>query len=189
MLELALNSVQLYIMVNWYTISTSPGKENRARDMLIQRAVNTGLWADSIFDVVIPVEKEFATRRKKRVVVDKKVFPGYIFVKMYLNEHTEQIVMGTDGVKGFVKSGTKPAPVTDMEIQGILARIEHSNSEGPKSHYSVNDIVNIVSGPFADFTAKIESVDESKGKLKAYVNIFGRDTAVELAIQDIEPIH
>jgi len=175
-------------MVNYYAVHVMSGRENKTRDLLLNRAVAQRQWQDTILDIIIPTEKEYVTRRGKRVVADKKVFPGYIFVKMHLDDNTEKLVQGTDGVTGFVRSGSKPVPVAEKEIETILKNLENSQEDSPKSNFKPNDVVSIISGPFADFSGKIESIDESKGKIKAYVNIFGRDTLVELAIKDVKPI-
>jgi len=172
-------------MTNWYAIHTLSGKENKARDMLLNRAVLQKAWQDTILEIIIPTEKQYVTKRGKRTVVDKKVFPGYIFVKMFLDKETEKLVQGTDGISGFVRSGTKPVPMSEFEITRILQNLNQPE-ESPKSNFKSQDIVTIVAGPFNDFSGKIDSVDEVKGKVKAYVNIFGRDTLVELSIQDVE---
>jgi len=172
-------------MSNWYSLHVMAGKEGKARDNLLARAIKSNMWQNVIFDILIPTEKEYITRRGKRVVADKKVFPGYIFVKMVLDDETEKVVYASDGVLGFVKSGSRPSPMPDHEIQAILKRLE-SNEDTPKSNFKANDIVSIIAGPFADFSAKIDSVDETKGKLKAYVNVFGRDTIVEFDIKDVQ---
>jgi transcriptional antiterminator NusG len=170
----------------FYAVHVMPGRENKAKDMLLNRAVAYKAWQDTIFDILVPTEKEFVTVRGKRKIVDKKVFPGYIFVKMFLDEISEKVVQGTDGVSGFVRSGKKPVPMEDSEIQKILNILEKSKDETPKSNFKTNDIILIVSGPFSEFQAKIESVDEAKGRIKAYVNIFGRDTLTELDIKDVQ---
>lgn len=174
-------------MENWYSLHVMSGKEGKARDNLLARAIKGNMWQNVIFDILIPTEKEYITRRGKRVIADKKVFPGYLFVKMVLDKETEQVVHATDGVLGFVRSGSRPSPMPDNEIKAILKRLE-SVDDAPKSHFKANEIVSIIAGPFADFSAKIETVDETKGKLKAYVNVFGRDTIVEFDIKDVQAI-
>ncbi len=173
---------------HYYAIHTLSGKENKARDLLLNRAVAQRAWQNTILEILIPTEKTYVTKRGQRTIVDKKIFPGYIFVKMYLDKETEKLVQGTDGVSGFVRSGDRPVPMAQADIDKILQAIENSSSDSPKSNFKPNDIVDIVSGPFSDFSAKVDSIDESKGKIKAYVNIFGRDTLVELSIQDVEMV-
>jgi len=171
--------------VKYYSVHVIPGRENKARDMLLNRAVAHKAWQDTILEIIIPTQKEFVTRNGKRKIVDKKIFPGYIFIKMYLDEYTEKLVQGTDGVSGFVRVGKKPVPMEDYEIEKILKNLENQE-ESPQSTFKPNDIVLIVSGPFSEFKGKIESVDETKSKVKAYVNIFGRDTLAEFDMKDVQ---
>lgn len=171
--------------VNYYSVFVVPGRENKTRDLLMNRAVAQKLWGDSIQQIVIPTEKEYVTKNGQRKIVDKKVFPGYLFIKMYLDKESEQLVRSTQGVSGFVHVNNKPVPLKEHEIDKILKALE--NQEGtPKSSFKVNDVVKIVAGPFADFSGKVESADDIKGKIKAYVMIFGRDTLVELDMKDVE---
>jgi transcriptional antiterminator NusG len=171
--------------IKYYSVHVVPGRENKARDMLLSRAVAHNAWQDTILEIVIPTSKEYVTRNGKRKIVDKKIFPGYIFVKMYLDEITEKLVKDTDGISGFVRSGKKPVPMEDHEVKRILKNLDNTD-ETPQSTYKPNDIVLIVSGPFSDFTGKVESVDETKSKIKAYVNIFGRDTLTEFDMKDVQ---
>jgi transcriptional antiterminator NusG len=171
--------------VKYYSVHVIPGRENKVRDLLLGRAIAHKAWQDTIFDIIIPTQKEYVTRNGKRKIVDKKIFPGYIFLKMYLDEDSEKLVQGTDGVSGFVRSGKKPVPMEDYEVQKILKNLDSTN-ETPQSTFKPNDIVLIVSGPFSEFTGKVESVDETKAKLKAYVNIFGRDTLAEFDMKDVQ---
>ena len=172
-------------MVKYYAVHTLSGKENKARDLLLNRAVAQKVWQNSIYDILIPTEKEYVTRSGKRKIVDKKTFPGYLFIKMILDKETMQLVKSTDGIAGFVEINKKPVPLEDYEIKNILRTMEQSK-EVPKASYKMHDIVNIVSGAFADFSGKVESVDDAKGKIKAYVQVFGRETLVEFDINDVE---
>lgn len=165
------------------------GKENKVRDLLLNRAITTKTWGDTIQEILVPTEKEYVTKNNVRKIVDRKVYPGYVFVKMHVNDDTERLVQGTEGVTGFVRSGAKPVPLTDQEAKYLLNLINKVDEDVPKSKYSEKDIVKIVTGPFADFNGSVAEVDEIKGKVKAYINIFGRDTLVELDMQDIEPAH
>jgi transcriptional antiterminator NusG len=169
----------------YYSVRVASGRENKARNALFHRAQSEGAWGNTIFDIIVPTSKEYATRAGKRKIVDKKIFPGYLFIKMYFDEQTEKIVQGTDGISGFVRSGKNPTPIEDHEIQNILKNIDNTK-ESPKSEFKTNDIVLVIAGPFSEFTGKIVSVDEDKGKVKALVNIFGRDTIAEFDIQDVE---
>jgi transcriptional antiterminator NusG len=171
--------------VNYYSVFVVPGRENKTRDLLLNRAVSQKIWGDTILDIIIPTEKEYVTKNGQRKIVDKKVFPGYLFVKMYLDKQSEQLIRSTQGVSGFVHVNNKPVPLETYEIDRILRNLENQENT-PKSSYKVNDIIQIVSGPFADFSGKVESVDDIKGKIKAYVMVFGRDTLIELEMKDVE---
>lgn len=173
-------------MANFYAVHVMAGKEGKARDALLSRAVAQKMWRESILEILIPTEKEYATKRGKRVVVDKKVFPGYIFVKMILDDETESVVKSTDGIINFVRVGGKPVPMPDYEIENILKKLDHSEESVPRSHFKPNEIISIISGPFEGYSGKIESVDEVKGKIKAYVHVFGRDTLSEFEIKDVQ---
>ena len=173
-------------MINWYAVHVMSGRESRARDMLLNRAVSAKLWGDTILDLLIPTEKEFATKNGNRKVVDKKIFPGYIFVKMHLDKDSEHLVQSTDGVSGFVRSGGKAVPLTEMEVKNLLKSQEDVENQAPKSNFKINDTVLVINGVFSNFIGKVESVDEIKGKVRAYVNVFNRDTLVEMDINDIQ---
>jgi transcriptional antiterminator NusG len=162
------------------------GRESKARDSLIARAVNQRIWGDTILDILIPTEKEYTTKNGQRKIIDKKIFPGYIFVKAHLDDDTQKLVQGTDGVSGFVRSGTKPVPMTEKEVENILKAIESSKDSAPKVQIKQKDNVRVLSGPFSDFTGIVDSYDPIKGKIKAYINIFGRDTLTELSVDEVE---
>ena len=175
-------------MANFYAVHVFAGKEGKARDALLARAIAQNLWKNVIFEIIIPTEKEYATRRGQRVVVDRKVFPGYIFVNMVLDDDTEKIIRSTDGIINFVRIGGKPVPMANEEIERILQKLDHGEEESPKSSFKPNEIVSVISGPFVGYSGKIESVDEVKGKIKAYIHVFGRDTLSEFEIKDVQPM-
>lgn len=169
----------------WYAVHTISGHENKVRELLTRRASVEGLWGLDIFEVLIPVEQEMGTRNGKRVVMDKKVFPGYILVRMAMTDDTYRIVKSTSGVTGFIQSGNKPVPLEDYEVRRIMNNIE-SSKEAPKVAYSKNDIIRVVEGPFSDYTGKIDEVLLEREKLKVMINIFGRETPVELDFEQVE---
>jgi transcriptional antiterminator NusG len=179
--------LDVIIMMNahYYTVHVVPGRENKTRDLLLNRAITLKAWGETIIEVFIPTRKEYVTRNGKRKIVDKKIFPGYLFIKMYLDDDSEKLVKSTDGVRGFVKSNNKPTPLDVKEIASILNN-EDTISDNPVSKFKENQVITIRNGPFYDFNARVESVDEIKGRIKAYVYVFGRDTLVELDIKDAE---
>lgn len=171
----------------WYAVHTISGHENKVRDVLTRRAQVNGLWDLDIYQILIPTEQEMQTRNGKRVVIDKKVFPGYILVQMNLNDESYGLVKSTSGVTGFIQSGDKPVPLEEYEVQRIMRNLE-SNKEAPKVQWNVGENVRVVEGPFSDFTGKIEEVNAEKDKLKVLINIFGRDTPVELDFSQVEKL-
>ncbi len=171
----------------WYAVHTISGHENKVKDVLTRRAQVEGLWDIDLFEILIPTEKELATRNGKRYEKDKKVFPGYILIQMALNDDSFKLVKSTSGVTGFVQSGNKPVPLEEYEVRRIMTNLEASK-EAPKVHWSKNDQIRVVEGPFSDFTGKIEEVNGDREKLKVLINIFGRDTPVELDFSQVEKL-
>jgi transcription termination/antitermination protein NusG len=172
---------------SWYAVHTIAGHENKVKDVLTRRAQVEGLWNIDIYEILIPTEKEQATRGGKRVVVDKKVFPGYILVQMALTDDTLKLVKSTSGVTGFVQSGNKPVPLEEYEVRRIMSNLETSK-ETPKVSWQKGDAIRVIEGPFSDFSGKIEEVNAEKERLKVLINIFGRDTPVELEFTQVEKL-
>lgn len=168
----------------WYAVHTYSGHENKVKTNLERRAESMNL-KDKIFRVLVPTEAEVRTRAGKKQEVQRKVFPGYVLIEMILDESTWHLVKSTTGVTGFVSSGNKPVPLQDSEIQDILNAIEAPDRK-PKVKWSKNEVVRVTSGPFTDFTGKIEEVNVEKEKLKVLISIFGRDTPVELDFGQVE---
>jgi transcriptional antiterminator NusG len=171
----------------WYAVHTIAGHENKVKDVLTRRAQVEGFWNQDIYEILIPTERELQTRNGKRYEMDKKVFPGYILVQMALTDDTYKLVKSTSGVTGFVQSGNKPVPLAEYEVKRILTNLEASK-EAPKVHWNKNDAIRVVEGPFSDFTGKIEEVNADREKLRVLINIFGRDTPVELDFSQVEKL-
>lgn len=169
----------------WYAVHTIAGHENKVRDVLTRRAQVEGFWDQDLFQILIPTEQELSTRSGKRVLVDKKVFPGYILVQMNLTDDVFKLVKSTSGVTGFVSSGNRPVPLEDHEVRRIMTNLETSK-EQPKVAYNKGDIIRVIEGPFVDYTGKIEEVNADREKLKVLINIFGRETPVELDFTQVE---
>lgn len=169
----------------WYAVHTIAGHENKVKDVLTRRAQVEGLWNLDIFEVLIPTERELTTRAGKRVERDRKVFPGYILIQMSLTDDAFKLVKSTSGVTGFVQSGNKPVPLEEYEVRRIMTNLE-SSKEVPKVSWQKNDTVRVIEGPFSDFVGKIEEVLTDREKLKVLINIFGRDTPVELEFNAVE---
>lgn len=163
---------------NWYAIHTYSGYEEKVAESIRQRADSLDM-ADKIFNVLVPKEKQIEIKNGKRKVVEKKIFQGYVLVEITMTEDAWYIVRNTPNVTGFVGTGTEPTPVSEDEMQKIRKRM---GVEQPKHkiNFNVGEVVSIVDGPFKGFDGAINEIDQQKGKIKVLVNMFGRETPVEL---------
>lgn len=163
---------------SWYAIHTYSGYEEKVAANIKQRSESLDK-KDKIFDVIVPKEKQIEIKSGKRRVVEKRIFQGYVLVQMLMDEDAWFVVRNTPNVTGFVGSANEPTPVSEEEIASIKRRM---GVEEPKykMDFSVGEVVNIMDGPFKGFEGNISELDEQKGKIKVLVNIFGRETPVEL---------
>ena len=170
----------------WYVVHTYSGHENKVALTLKQRIESEHL-EEKILDVLVPMQEKIEIKGGKKVNVKEKIFPGYILVKMVLDDVSWLAVRTTQGVTSFVGMSNKPTPISDAEVQTI---IKFTQTEAPmyKQVFAVSDAVKIIDGPFADFIGKVDSVDEEKGKVRVLVSIFGRETPVELDFLQIKKI-
>lgn len=162
----------------WYAIHTYSGYEEKVAESIRQRADSLDM-KDKIYQVLVPKEKMIEIKNGKRKVVEKRIFQGYVLVQMKLTEDAWYIVRNTPSVTGFVGTGTEPTPVETEEIDKIMKRMGREEPKH-KMDYKIGDVVNIIDGPFKGFDGAINEVDQAKGKLKVLVNMFGRETPVEL---------
>ncbi len=162
----------------WYVVHTYSGHENKASEALKQRIVAMNL-GEKIFEIVVPTRNIITVRHGKKEEIKEKIFPGYILVRMKLDDESWLAVRTTQGVTAFVGMGNKPTPISDKEVEAIM---KFMAVEAPKfkARFTVSEAVKIIDGPFADFLGTVESIDETKGKIKVLVSIFGRETPVEL---------
>lgn len=162
----------------WYAIHTYSGYEEKVAESIRQRAASLDM-GDKIFEVLVPKEKMIEIKNGKRKVVEKRIFQGYVMVNMKLSEDAWYIVRNTPSVTGFVGSGSEPTPIAQDEMDKINKRM---GLEQPKHQidYNIGDVVSITDGPFKGFDGAINEIDAQKGKLKVLVNMFGRETPVEL---------
>ncbi len=162
----------------WYIVHTYSGHENKVFKNLKQRVAALG-FENRIFDVLVPMRSTIKVTSGKKENVDEKIFPGYVLVKMILDNESWLLVRTTQGVTSFIGAGNKPTPISDKEVEAIQ---KFMKTEEPlyKTAFTVGEAVKIVDGPFADFLGTIDEIDEAKGKLKVLVSIFGRETPVEL---------
>jgi transcription termination/antitermination protein NusG len=172
---------------DWYVVHTYAGYENKVKANLSSR-INSMQMQDKIFDVVIPMEDVMEIKSGKKQVVQRKVFPGYLLVKMVYDNDSWYVVRNTPGVTGFVSSGTgsKPTPLSRREVEKILAVKEETQVKPQyRLEWEVDDVVRIIAGPFADFTGTISEINVEQSKLKVLVNIFDRETPVELGFDQV----
>jgi len=171
----------------WYVVHTYAGYENKVKANLHSR-IGSMQMEDKIFDVVIPMEDVMEIKGGKKQVVQRKVFPGYLLVKMVYDNDSWYVVRNTPGVTGFVSSGTgtKPTPLSRREVEKILAVKEETQVKPTfRLEWEEGDVVRIITGPFADFTGTIAEINVEQSKLKVLVNIFDRETPVELAFDQV----
>lgn len=174
---------------NWYVIHTYSGYENKVKANLEKRVESMGMQ-DKIFRVVVPEEEETDMKNGKKKVTKRKVFPGYVLVEMIMTDDSWYVVRNTPGVTGFVGSsgaGSKPTPLLEEEVHTILKRMGMSFID-VDFDYELKETVRVKEGPFANFAGTIEEFDLDKRKVKVRVNMFGRETPVELDFSQIEKI-
>ena len=171
---------------HWYILHTYSGYEQKVAQVLRQR-IESLKQEDKFFEILIPTERRMRIRGGKRFAKEEMLFPGYIFVRMILDDNSWAAARETQGVTGFVGVGDKPTQVTDKEVKAIK---QYLLVEKPKFKvsFAVGEAVKIVDGPFVDFLGTIDSIDKEKGKLKVMVSIFGRETPVELDFLQVRKI-
>lgn len=162
----------------WYIVHTYAGHEGKVAKSLKQRIEAMG-FEDRIFDVMIPMRETIKVSQGKKENVKEKIFPGYILVKMILDDESWLLVRTTSGVTAFIGTGNKPTPISDKEVEAIQAFMEMQEPLY-KAAFVKGEAVKIVDGPFADFLGTVDEIDEAKGKIRVLVSIFGRETPVEL---------
>jgi transcription termination/antitermination protein NusG len=171
---------------NWYVIHTYAGYENAVMRNLKQRIESLGM-EDKIFNVIVPTEKKIKIKGGKRVEEEEKIYPGYILVDMTVTDDSWYVVRNTPRVTGFVGSGVYPVPLEQKEVDALFARMNADKVVHTIS-VSIGENVLIVDGPFKDLEGKVSEIDEERGKVKVLVNMFGRETPVELDFLQIKKI-
>lgn len=173
-------------MAKWYVVHTASGHEVRVSETLRQRVETMGLTG-KIFELLVPTQDRIIIRSGKKATIKEKIFPGYLLVKMILDDPTWLAVRTTPGITGFVGAGNKPTPLSNEEVTNIQKFI---SAPAPrfKTKFSVGEAVKITDGPFVDFLGTIHEMDEEKGKVKVLVSIFGRETPVELDFLQIAKV-
>jgi transcriptional antiterminator NusG len=172
----------------WYVVHTYAGYENKVKSNLESRISSMNM-EERIHEVVIPLEDVVEFKGGRKVVVPRKVFPGYLLVRCEMDDDSWSVIRNTPGVTGFVGPGTKPTPLSRREVESILQvkaeGVEAKQSRRPRLEHEVGETVRVREGPFADFSGQIAEINVDQLKLKVLVNIFGRETPVELEFSQV----
>ncbi len=174
--------------MKWYVVNTHSGYENRAKASLEDRARALGM-VDKVGEILIPTEQVVEIKKGEKRTSTRKFFPGYILVNMTLTSETWHLVKNTPKISGFVGGSTNPPAIPTHEVERIMGRIEEGKKEPVMIHsFAEGDAIKVVDGPFSNFSGRVEQVEEEKKRLKVLVQIFGRDTPVELDFAQVEKI-
>jgi transcriptional antiterminator NusG len=173
----------------WFVVHTYAGYENKVKQNLASRVRSMNV-EEQIFEVVIPMEDVIEFKAGRKVVVQRKLFPGYLYVRMDLDDDSWYVVRNTPGVTGFVGNGARPTPLSRKEVEGVLGTggtVEPGQEKKarPRLEFEVGEQVRVTTGPFADFNGAISDIDVARSKLTVLVNIFGRETPVELELGQV----
>ena len=173
-------------LAKWYIVHTYSGHEDKVAKSLKQRIQSLG-FEDKIFETIVPTRNTIRVSQGKKENVKEKIFPGYVLVKMILDDESWLLVKTTQGVTSFIGASNKPTPISDKEVEAIQ---RFTKIEEPlyKTAFSKNEAVKITDVPFAEFLGTIDEIDETKGKIKVLVSIFGRETPVELDFLQVKKL-
>jgi transcriptional antiterminator NusG len=167
-------------MSNWYIVHAYSGFENKVAQSIREEAAKKGL-SEQFEDIIVPSEEVIEVKRGKKVPANRNIFPGYVLVKMNLNDHTWSLVRRIPRVSGFLGGKDKPQPVPQAQIEKIFAQIKEGlDKQGATLSFDAGESVKVIDGPFESFVGTVEEVDSEKQRLKVSVSIFGRPTPVEL---------
>lgn len=164
--------------LRWYVVQTYAGYENKVTKNLLNRIAQHEMQ-HVISDVIVPTEEEIEIKNGQRRTVLRKIYPGYVLVRMALTDDAWYMVRNTPGVSGFVGNGNKPTPLDEQEVRSILRRMETVEPK-VKVTYQVGQTIKIIDGPFTDFEGVVDSIDQERGRVRVLVSFFGRETRVDL---------
>ena len=167
----------------WYVVHTYSGHENKVKINIEKMVENRGM-KDDIFEVAVPTEEYVDTKNGKNEIKERKLFPGYVLIKMIINDESWYLVRNTRGVTGFVGPASKPVPLSSEEVKALGVQ----EVILPSVDFEVDDTVKVTSGPFESFMGNIESINMEKGKVKVFVSMFGRETLIELDFNQVEKL-
>lgn len=171
----------------WYAVHTTTGYENKVRDRILEQIVEKHLQ-DSFGEILVPSEEVLEMRAGKKIKTTRRLLPGYVFIQMKLSDEQWHFIRKIKNVTGFI-GGVRPAPMKQSEIDSITQRAQESKDKPmPKVNFSIEEVVRIKHGAFADFNGRVANIDYDKAKLRLMVQVFGRETSCEIGFQDVEKI-
>jgi transcriptional antiterminator NusG len=170
----------------WYVVHTYSGHEGRVAQTLVQRVQALGL-ENRVFEILIPTQEKIQIKGGRKSKVNEKIFPGYMLIRMILDDDTWLATRTTQGITGFVGTGSKPTPISAAEVKTIR-KFTQVAAPRFKTKFTRNEAVKIMDGPFTDFLGTVDTIDEERGKLKVLVSIFGRETPIELDFLQVQKI-
>ncbi len=174
--------------MRWYIVHAYSNFERKVAESIKERAAAAGL-SDQFEEVLVPMEEVVEMRRGRKVASERKFFPGYVLVKMEMNDQTYHLIKATPKVTGFLGTENKPIPITEEEAGRILQQVQEGvERPKPSVTFEIGEQVRVADGPFASFNGLVEEVDEERARLKVAVSIFGRATPVELEYGQVEKL-
>ena len=176
------------MVMRWYIVHAYSNFERKVAESIKERAVSSGL-TEKFAEVLVPMEEVVEMRRGRKIASERKFFPGYVLVKMELDDETYHLIKSTPKVTGFLGTDKKPIPITDEEAGRILQQVQEGvERPKPSVTFEIGEQVRVADGPFASFNGLVEEVDEERARLKVAVSIFGRATPVELEYAQVEKL-
>lgn len=170
----------------WYVLNTQSGYENSVRDAIKQR-VDVNDFEDLVVELIVPTQKKIVIKNGKQTIKEEKIFPGYVLIKMLLDERTWTLIQNTDGVRGFVKTDKYPRPLPEKEVQAIMKFME-VEQPSYQANFSVGEAVKIIDGAFADFIGNVTEIDLTKGKVTVMISFLGREAPYELDMSQVSKL-
>ena len=172
----------------WYVLHAYSGYEKKVADSILDQAIKLGV-KEHIEEISVPVQNVVEVKRGVRINTERKIFPGYILIKMSLNDDTWHIIKNTPKLSGFLGNKGKPVPISNAEAKRISEQvIDGSENSRPAIMYDVGEQVKVIDGPFASFNGEVQQIDEDKARLRVAVSIFGRSTPVDLEYSQVEKV-